>query len=184
MGDVTEWLHAAQDGDEAALGNLFGLLYLDLRRIAHARLRGASPGLLNTTALVHESFLRLVRLDRLSAVDRPRFLGYVARVMRSVVVDMVRAAQAERRGGGDAPQTLDTAAERLQASDDGADVLRVHDALADLETHEPRLARVVELRYFVGLEMDEVAEALGVGKRTAERDWERARLYLYDTLRS
>lgn len=184
MSDVTEWLDAAHRGDEVALGRLFELLYPDLRRIAHARLRGAPEGMLNTTALVHESFLRLIRLERLSAADRPRFLGYVGRVMRSVVVDLVRSARADRRGGGDALLTLDTAAEGLQARDQAGDLLRVHDALADLEAHEPRLARVVELRYFVGLEMDEVAETLGVGKRTAERDWERARLYLYDTLRS
>ncbi|WP_284619210.1 ECF-type sigma factor [Aquabacterium humicola] len=185
MADVTEWLHAAQRGDEVALGRLFELLYPDLRRIAHARLRGSAQELLNTTALVHESFLRLVRLERLEVADRPRFLAYVARVMRSIVVDLVRAARAARRGGGEAALPLDTGVDAEPAgAADAAEVLRVHEALAELGAHDERLVRVVELRYFAGLEMEEVALALGVGKRTAERDWERARLFLYQSLRN
>lgn len=181
MGDVTGWLQAAQRGDRAALGRLFELLYPDLRRIAHARLRGGAHELLNTTALVHESFLRLVRVDRLAVADRPRFLAYVGQVMRSILVDLIRESRAARRGGGQALLPLDTEAGAPQAG--AADeALRVHEALAELETHDPRLVRVVELRYFVGLEMEEVAQALGVGKRTAERDWERARIFLFHNL--
>lgn len=185
MSDVTEWLEAAQRGDALAFGRLFELLYPDLRRIAHARLRGSAQELLNTTALVHESFVRLVRLERLAVEDRPRFLAYVGQVMRSIVVDLVRESRAERRGGGAPVLPIDTAFERELAAPEAAhEVLRVHEALQDLQVHDERLVRVVELRYFVGLEMDEVAQALGIGKRTAERDWERARLFLFRNLRS
>lgn len=176
IGDVTVLLQAAGRGEAAALGRLFELLYADLRQMAHARLTGGAPDGLNTTALVHESFLRLVRLQRLSPADRPMFLAYLGRVMRSVVVDAVRQSQAERRGGGQPAQTLDPAL--VPAPVDAPEVLRVHEALGALAGHNERLAQVVELRYFAGLEMDEVAEALGVAKRTAERDWERARLFL------
>lgn len=176
IGDVTILLQAAGRGDAAALGQLFDLLYADLRRMAHARLRDGTPEGLHTTALVHETFLRLVQLQRLSSADRPMFLAYVGRVMRSIIVDAVRRAQAERRGGGALAQTLN--AEALAAPAPEPEVLRVHEALQALEAHEERLARVVELRYFAGLEMDEIAETLGVAKRTAERDWARARIFL------
>jgi len=177
VGDVTLLLQAAQRGDGVAIGRLFELLYPDLRRIAHARLRGGAPDLLNTTALVHECFLRLVKLERLRPDDRPGFMAYVGRVMRSIVVDLVREALAERRGGGLHALPLDTAAGAVPVG--GSDeVLQVHEALEALAAHDERLVRVVELRYFVGLEMDEIALALGIGKRTAERDWERARIFL------
>lgn len=182
MGDVTRWLEAAQQGDSVAIGQLFELLYPELRKIAHARLRRGARELMNTTALVHESFLRLVRLQRLQVEDRARFLAYTARVMRSVVVDLVREARAQRRGGGQAAVTLDTQAGAVPEAE-ADEVLRVHDALAELALHDARLVQVVEMRYFVGLEMDEIAAALGIGKRTAERDWERARLFLRASLR-
>lgn len=181
IGDVTILLEAAGRGDADALGRLFELLYPDLRRMAHARLRDDAPAGLHTTALVHESFLRLVRLQRLSPTDRPMFLAYLGRVMRSIIVDAVRQAQADRRGGGLTPHTLDTLA--VAAPTPAPEVLRVHEALDALASHDERLARVVELRYFAGLQMDEIAEALGVAKRTAERDWERARLFLRVALR-
>lgn len=181
MSEVTAWLQAAQQGDGEAIARLFELLYPELRRLAHARLRGGPRELLNTTALVHESYLRLVRLERLAAEDRGRFMAYVGRVMRSIVVDLVREAHAARRGGGVAPLELNTSSGAAAAG--GSDeVLRVHEALGELEAHEPRLVRLVEMRYFVGLEMAEIAAALGVGKRTAERDWERARLFLHASL--
>lgn len=109
--------------------------------------------------------------------DRRHFLAYAAQAMRSVIVDVVRARQAERRGGGLAHVTLGTGlAERLSAQDD--DVLRVHEALDELGRVEPRLARVVEMRYFAGLREQEIAEALGVTERTVQRDWQKARLFL------
>jgi RNA polymerase sigma factor (TIGR02999 family) len=183
MSEITQLLVAARQGDAASVDRLFELLYTDLRRIAHAKLRhGAGPTLLDTTALVHESYLRLLKLDRLQVQDRPHFLAYAARVMRSVIVDLVREAHAERRGGGQALVTLDShVANAVPAAD--RDVLAVHEALQELAAIDERLVRVVEMRYFVGLEMEEIAQALGVGKRTVERDWEKARSFLYAVLK-
>lgn len=181
--DLARLIAQARTGDEHALNGLFERLYGELRRMAHSRLRGGGPALLNTTALVHESFARLAECGHLDVADRRHFLGYVARVMRSVIVDLAREQAAERRGGGAAHVALTTGAGLgLQASAADADVLRVHEALGELAAIEPRLAQVVEMRYFGGLEHAEIAEALGLGLRTVERDWERARSFLYASL--
>lgn len=183
MSEITELLARAKQGDTASMDHLFELLYADLRRIAHAKLRlGAGPTLLNTTALVHESYLRLAKLEQLELNDRSHFLAYAARVMRSVIVDLVREARAERRGGGQHLVTLDTGVSDSVAADDDQ-ILAVHEALQELAAVDERLVRVVEMRYFVGLEMDEIATALDIGKRTAERDWEKARSFLYAALK-
>jgi RNA polymerase sigma factor (TIGR02999 family) len=180
---ITLLIASANQGVEGAVDRLYELLYAELRQIAHAKLRGGQgPTLLDTTSLVHESYLRLVRLEHLRVEDRSHFLAYAARVMRSVVVDLVRESRAERRGGDQLMVTFDTqAADAHPATSD--EVLLVHEALGDLAAIDERLVRVVEMRYFVGLEMDEIAVALGVGKRTVERDWERARSFLYANLR-
>lgn len=184
MGDITTLLQQAGQGSGTAVDRLYELLYADLRRIAHAKLRlGDGPHGLDTTSLVHESYLRLIKLQRLDVKDRGHFLTYAARVMRSVLVDLVRGARTDRRGGGQAPLTLDTAAaDALPAGDD--QILAVHEALAELAAIDPRLVQVVEMRFFVGLEMDEIASALGVAKRTVERDWEKARSFLYASLKA
>lgn len=183
MGDVTGWLREAREGVTPALDRVVELLYADLHRLARARLRrDQAPTGLDTTSLVHESYLRLLKLERLDVEDRAHFLAYAARAMRSVVVDLVRQSQAERRGGGERFVTLDTGiGEAVAAGSD--EPLRVHEALAELAQVDERLVRVVEMRYFVGLEMDEIAQALGVGKRTVERDWEKARSFLFTALR-
>ena len=187
MSEVTELIESAGQGHSGAVDRLFHLLYADLRQVAHAKLRrGPGPTGLDTTALVHESYLRLVQLERLSVNDRSHFMAYAARAMRSVIVDLVREAQAERHGGGQLMVTLDTAiAEATPDAAAGGDaqILAVHEALETLAEVGPRLVRVVEMRYFVGLEMDEIAQALGVGKRTVERDWEKARSFLYAALK-
>lgn len=183
MSEITVLLQAASGGDAGAVDGLFRLLYAELRQIAHAKLRrGGGPTLLDTTALVHESYLRLVNLNKLQVNDRSHFLAYAARVMRSVIVDLVRESRAERNGGGQVLITLDTAAAgAVPAGDD--EILRVHEALEELAAIDERLVRIVEMRYFVGLEMAEIAQALDVGKRTVERDWEKARSFLYASLR-
>lgn len=183
MGEITLLIQQAGQGQGAAADRLCELLYTDLRRIAHARLRGGDgPQGLDTTSLVHETYLRLVKLEQLEVKDRGHFLTYAARVMRSVVVDLVREARADRRGGGQAPVTLNTAvSDALPAGDE--QILAVHEALGELAAVDPRLVQVVEMRFFVGLEMDEIASALGVAKRTVERDWEKARSFLYANLK-
>jgi RNA polymerase sigma factor (TIGR02999 family) len=155
--------------------------YAELRRLARARLAGGGRyTLLDTTALVHESYLRLQRGSQSEVNNSEHFLAYASATMRSVIVDYIRQRKAERRGGGAAHVTLDTALEPSSAPAD--EILDVHEALEVLATVDARLVKVVEMRYFGGLTDAEVAEALGVTDRTVRRDWERARLLLAEVL--
>jgi RNA polymerase sigma factor (TIGR02999 family) len=171
MNEITQLLNSAGAGDRQAL------LYADLHRLAGSRLRQSGDVTLDATALVHESWLRLQKTDELAFPDRKHFLAYVARVMHSVVIDQVRARQAERHGGDLQQVTFSTAVGDLPPQRD-EEVLRVHEALAELAAIEPRLAQVVEMRYFGGLQEAEIAECLGVTERTVQRDWNKARLFL------
>ena len=183
MGDITVLLGRARDGDRGAFDSLFDALYPDLRRIAHARLASHQRStMLNTTVLVHECFLKFTAADRLTPTDRAHFLAYGAQVMRSIIVDLARARQSERRGGDAAHTTLGTdVRENLPAGED--EIMDVHEALEQLALLDARLAKVVEMRYFGGLRAIEIAEALGVNERTVRRDWEKARLLLAAALR-
>lgn len=178
MSEITELLAAARAGDAAAANAAFGLLYDDLRLLARAKLRKHQPmTLLDTTALVHESYLKLVGQRALPVTDRHHFFAYAARVMRSVIVDMARARLAERRGGDAGHVSLDTdVADSTPAPED--EVLRVHEALETLSQADETLARVVEMRYFGGMSELEIAEALGSSERTVRRQWQKARLLL------
>ncbi|MCV2364917.1 sigma-70 family RNA polymerase sigma factor [Paucibacter sp. DJ1R-11] len=164
----------------------FEELYEELKQIARARLRRAGPTRLhlNTTALVHESFLRL---NRSNAEPRfassGHFLAYAARVMRSVIIDLAREQAAEQRGGGQADLSLDTEGlAALPGASPEPAVLAVHEALLALQDLEPRLAQVVELRYFGGLSEGEIACNLGLTERTVRRDWQKARALLLSML--
>lgn len=178
MQAITQLLQAARGGDRAAADQVVAQLYGDLQRLARRHVRNAGHlTLLDTTALVHEAWLRVAGVQAADFPDRRHFLAYAAQAMCSVVVDLVRARRAERRGGGQAHLTLDTAlADQLPQGDEA--VLRVHEALDELAQLEPRLAQVVEMRYFAGLAESEIAEALGVTERTVQRDWQKARLFL------
>src|SRR5258708_711453 len=165
------------NGDGEVTQELFSLLYNDLRRLAHARLQRNEPiTLLDTTSLVHETFLRVLKSGRVEASERPRFLAYAAQVMRSVIVDFVRQRHAERRGGNDPRVPLDAAAEAVPAV--GDEILRVSEALDELARVDQRLVKVVEMRYFGGFTEEDIALALGVNQRTVRRDWQNARLLL------
>lgn len=182
-GDLTRLIARANEGDAAARDALFRALYGELHRLAASRIRksGGSITLLDTTSLLHESYLRLAQLDQLPVTDRRHFLAYAARVMRSVTVDFARQRVADRRGGGAETLLLDTEiAESVGNQDD--DVIRIHDALEALAQTDERLVRVVELRYFGGLTEAETAEALDLSERTVRRDWEKARLLLLAAL--
>jgi len=177
-GRITSLIRRANGGDGAALNDLFASLYPDLERIAHARLhRHETITLLDTVALLHEAYLRLVKAGELNVENRAHFLAYASRTMRSIIVDYARARQAERRGSGRKPVELDTVAADSIA-DPAADVLRLHEALQQLETVDERLGRVVEMRYFGGLSVQEIGAILGVTDRTVRRDWEKARVLL------
>jgi len=175
---LTVLLASARAGDKDAAGAAYSLLYDELRRLARAKLRPhQSMTLLDTTSLVHESYLRLAGADALPVEDRHHFFAYAARVMRSVIVDFARARAAERRGGEAEHLVLDTMLSGQVAAPEN-DVLRVHEALDVLERADERLTRIVEMRYFGGLSEGEIAEVLGVSDRTVRRDWEKARLLL------
>ena len=165
------------DAGSEATQELFSLLYNDLRRLAHARLQRNEPlTLLDTTSLVHETFLRVLKSGRVEVSERPRFLAYAAQVMRSVIVDFVRQRHAERRGGDDPRVPLDFAAESVASAED--EVLRVSEALDELAKVDQRLVKIVEMRYFGGFTEEDIAIALGINQRTVRRDWQKARLLL------
>jgi RNA polymerase sigma factor (TIGR02999 family) len=180
---LTDLIRRAQEGDSAALGEVFDAAYDDLRQLAHIRLaRGGRAGAsLDTTALVHESYLRFVNAGQLALNDRQHFLRYASHVMRSVIVDMARASKAERRGGDLAQVTLNTGIGDGVAGGE-EQILRVHEALEELGAIDARLVQVVEMRYFAGMTELEIAEALGITDRTVRRDWEKARLLLAKAL--
>ena len=183
MPDLAELIRKAQSGDSASRDELFAAAYGELRQLARARLRdGGRNTYLDTTALVHESYLRFLRSGALRSDDRRAFFAYASRVMRSVIIDAVRERQAERRGGGVTELTLDT---RIGADlpSGEAEVLHVHEALLALEAAEPRLAKVVEMRYFGGYSEQEIAEALDLTERTVRRDWDKAKLLLLAALK-
>ena len=176
--EITSLLASARAGDQQAAGAAFSLLYEELRSLAHSKLRRHQTlTLLDTTSLVHESFLRMVGNKALPIEDRHHFFTYAARVMRSVIVDFARASLAERRGGSAEVVAIDTDIANQLASPQ-SDVLRINEALETLAQAEPRLATIVELRYFGGLSEVEVAEVLGVSDRTVRRDWDKAKLLL------
>lgn len=185
MADITTLLHAAAQGDAAAEAQAMTLLYDELHRLARSRMRRSGElTLLDTTALVHECWLRLGAADGAAFPDRRHFLAYAAKVMRHIVVDTIRAAQSGRRGGDAAHLTLDTAvAESTPDPASGGEALRVHEALEELARVDARLAQVVEMRYFGGLSEAEIGHALGITERTVQRDWKKARLLLARALR-
>jgi RNA polymerase sigma factor (TIGR02999 family) len=173
----------SDEGRSADLDQWFAASYAELRQLARARLRGGGRDVvLDTTALVHESFLRLSQREDVAFPDRPRFLAYASKVMRSVIVDLVRQRGHDRHGGGFARITLTT--DLLDGAVAAEDyILRVHEALEELERADPRMAKVVEMRFFAGLSDLEIAAALQVTDRTVRRDWQQAQLFLAEALR-
>jgi RNA polymerase sigma factor (TIGR02999 family) len=180
--DLTCLLARAEKGEGGALEAIFGASYEELRKLAHARLRrGPRQALLDTTSLVHESYMRIARAGEVRLQDRAHFFRYASHVMRSVIVDVLRAGLAERRGGDVQHVTLNPSLIGSAVSSED-EILRVHEALEVLAKHDARLVHVVEMRYFSGLSECEIAAALGVTERTVRRDWEKARLLLIAAL--
>lgn len=176
-------LQAASSGDGHAADQVVSMLYGELHRMARSRLRHSGDmTLLDTTALVHESYLRIQQAGKPDFADRKHFLAYAAKAMRAIVIDIARARQADRRGGQALHVTLNTEiGDSVAVQED--EILRVHEALDELADVDERLAKVVEMRYFGGLSEAEIAECLGVTERTVQRDWQKARLFLSMALR-
>jgi RNA polymerase sigma factor (TIGR02999 family) len=184
MGErLTVLLAHMHRGEQAARDAVFVVVYRELRRLAHSRLReGGRNTVLDTTALVHESYLRLVHIGELKIEDRRAFFGYASQVMRSVIVDSARARLAERRGGDAQKLTLSTDLEQgLGQGEEG--ILQVHEALQQLEKADARAAQMVQMRYFGGYSDKEIARTLDVTERTVQRDWEKAKALLQVMLR-
>jgi RNA polymerase sigma factor (TIGR02999 family) len=179
--DVTELLLSWRQGDAAALDRLVPLVYDELRRVARRRLQGEAPGhALEATALVHEVYIRLVDVDRMTLTSRAHFLGVAATLMRQILVDHARRQRADKRGGGATVLSLDEALPAAGTS--SVDVLALDQALDALSAIDSRQCRVVELRFFAGLTIDEAATALGISSATVEREWALAKAWLFRRL--
>jgi len=178
MSEITLLLQQCQSGDASAKDRLFTLLYQDLKRLARSQLAKAGPVTLDPSALVHDAWMRSDAGP--SAVNRRQFFAYASAVMRSVIVDHVRERAAQKRGGGVAEVTLSTAAfEELPGQPDALDI---DDALRALERVDERGHKLVEMRYFGGMTLEEIAEVMGLSVPTLKRDWRRARAFLFDYL--
>jgi RNA polymerase sigma factor (TIGR02999 family) len=179
--DTTQLLLDARAGDRSAFDRLFSHVYDELRGVAHQRLVRHRPGeTLDTTALVHESYLRLVDQARAEWRDRAHFLAVASRAMRFVVVDYARARTAKKRGGGSRDVPLD--AVQVAADERATDLLALSESVEQLATVSPRLAEVVECHFFGGLTFEEIAAATGTSVSTVKRDWTRARAWLYRSM--
>lgn len=180
-GAVTGLLTSARSGSQAAFDDLFPLVYGELRRIAAREMRHEQQGrTLQTTALVHEAYLRLLKDASLSFENRAHFLGIAARAMREILIERARARVAQKRGGHAVRITLDDVAVPTPAP--SVDVLALDEALQRLAGLDKRHARVVELRYFGGLSVEETAAALDMSPATVKRAWTLARAWLYREL--
>jgi RNA polymerase sigma factor (TIGR02999 family) len=175
--ETTDLLRAANCGDEEALRRLFALLYDDLKRLARVCLRKSDwPAAVDTTMLVHESFLRLARQRGFTPADKRAFYVYVGKVMRGVVLDIIRERQARKRGGGQMLITLTTDVADRPLED--ARLIAIDDALTALEKIAPDLKELVEMRYFGGLTVSEISEISGKPVRSIQREWEKGRMLL------
>jgi RNA polymerase sigma-70 factor, ECF subfamily len=176
-GDLTQLLVEWRGGDAAALDRLLPLVYAELRRIGHRYMRDERPDHpLQTTALVNEAYLRLIDVNRVDWRSRNQFYAVSARVMRRILVEEARKRNAGKRGADPSFVAVDEAL--LPAPERGADVLALEEALEQLEVLDERKARVVELRCFAGLSVEETADVLGVSAETVFRDWRMAKLWL------
>jgi RNA polymerase sigma factor (TIGR02999 family) len=181
-GRLSLLLGMARSGDPAAFQAVFEAAYPELQSLARSRLRrSGAPDALDTTALVHETFLRFASSGQLQAEHRPHFFRYASRVMRSVIVDLLRERNAQRRGGNAIHAAFTTQMEVLGSGGED-EILKVHEALDGLSQYDPRLVDVVQMRYFAGLTDREIGAALGVTERTVRRDWEKARVLLLEAL--
>ncbi|HZT78190.1 MAG TPA: ECF-type sigma factor [Vicinamibacterales bacterium] len=180
-GDLTTLLASAERGDRAAADALFTVLYGELHRMARRELSKRGAGItLGATTLLHDAYLDISGREGATFPDRGRFMAYAARVMRGLIIDYARNRQTQKRGGQFEITSLKTDVAELVP--DAAALTRLSDALDDLATVDARLARVVDLKFFCGFSFAEIAAMSGVSERTAQRDWDKARIYLHQVL--
>jgi len=177
MATIEELMAATQQGDAAARSALFAALYGELHRLARREVRLSSGAVtLGATTLLHEAYESLAGADGAAFPDKARFMAYAARAMRNLVIDHVRRRRADKRGGGLHFTELDTSI--AEQAPDAAPLETISDALDELAQVDPRLAELVDLKFFCGLTFVEIAALRGVAERTVQRDWEKARLWL------
>ena len=186
-GDITSILHAMQEGDQPAHELLWNLLYNELHRIAKQRIRRERKNLtLSTTGLVHEAYLKLIGPNKKRWRNRQQFYAFASTVMRQILIDHARKTKAQKNNNGQKPEPLlSTESLSIKITTDilnQDDLIDLNDALVELEALNPRWAKVVECRYFGGMKTDEIALVIGYDKRTVERDWKRAKNFLYNRL--
>ena len=174
---------AADSGDRAARDALFEALYAELHRLARRELeRHGGQGSLSATTLLHEAYVDIATRESVSFPDRPRFMGYAARVMRGLIIEHARHHRAQKRGGQFEITSLET--DVVDNLIDVSELSRLDEALDELESVDAALAKTVDLKFFCGFSFAEIAAMDGVSERTVQRNWEKARLYLHRTLRS
>jgi RNA polymerase sigma factor (TIGR02999 family) len=180
MAELAALLPASRGGDAEAFAEAYSLAYDELRRLARRQLGGAPRGgTLVTTVLVNEAFMKLVRRP-VEVQDRAHFFALAARAMRQIIVDHARERGAHKRGGDRVPTSLDTDA--IAIAEVAQELVDIDDALGRLQQVDPRLAQIVEWRFFGGMTEDEVGDALGITARTVRRDWQKAKAFLYREL--
>jgi len=181
MGDVTALLAAASGGDRAAADEAFALVYTDLQTIARRQVRQAEGGV-GATSLVHEVYLRLVRADAMQLDNRQHFFALAARAMRQLVIDHARQRSADKRGGGVAAQALEDIQDLVGEIGNAERLISLDQALDRLATVDSHLVGLVEMRFFAGLELEEIASVTGRSERSLKRDWRKARAILHANL--
>lgn len=179
--EITQLLDEWSSGNQAALDKLYPLVYEELRRMAHRFMRRERKGhTLQTTALINEAYLRLVDQKHVHWANRSHFFGISAQIMRRILVDHARGYLRKKRGGGGQRISLDEIP--LVTKEGAEEIIRLNDALENLAKQDPRRSQVVELRYFGGLNNDEIGEVLKISANTVTRDWNMARAWLYQQL--
>jgi len=180
-GSITALLASAERGDRAAADALFSALYAELHRMARRELSKRGSGVtLGATTLLHDAYIDIAKREGPSFPDRNRFMGYASRVMRGIIIDYVRSRQAQKRGGLYDLTSIRT--DIAEAISDSMDLSELSDALDELARVEPRLSRIVDLKFFCGFSFSEIGAMLELSERTVQRDWEKARIYLHNVL--
>jgi RNA polymerase sigma factor (TIGR02999 family) len=174
-------IESANAGDGAARQQLFVTLYRELHRMAERELKRNASLTLSPTTLLHETYLNMRQRNPALFADPPQFMAYAARAMRGLLIDYIRSRLAQKRGGGFQITSLPTQIPEAPEAD--MEIEKLGEALEELETTDPRLARLVDLRFFCGFSFAEIAELLGISERTAQRDWDKARIYLHRVLK-
>lgn len=175
-------MDAAERGDSSAADALFSALYSELRRLAKRELaRQGVPMTLGATTLVHQAYIEIAAKDGVCFVDRARFMGYAARVMRGLIIDYARSRSAQKRGG---QFEITSAGTEVENAADDRELVRISEALDELAKAEPLLAEIVDLKFFCGFKFAEIAAMKGICERTAQRQWEKARIYLHRRIRA